>query len=704
MIKGLLWPLGVLACLSLAACGVAGDGDGGVSMVDGTDAANWPSYGRTYGEQHFSPLDQINADTVNRLGLAWSLDLPVGNTTTQPIVVDGVIYFARAYSVVDAVDAVTGKLLWEYDPKVPESVDAAGRMLIAWGSRGIAWWDGKVFTITNGGRLIAIDAKSGKLAWEKQVIDDDDISFYTAAPRVFDGVVVVGNSGDNGPMRGHMTAFDAETGKKLWRFWVVPGDPAKGFEKPELEMAAKTWSGKWWEYGGNGAPWNGYSYDPETQTVFVGTGNGWPYNHRLRSEGKGDNLFLSSIVALDLKTGKYKWHYQGTPADTWDYTMVHDIQLADLEIDGKPRKVLLTAPKNGFFFVIDRTNGKFISAEPFVKVTWATHYDKKTGRPVENPLARYPKGTTFKAWPTIFGGHSWQAMAYSPQTKLTYIPVVDLGGTYRDNTDETVWDPEHGLITTGVDSTGDSDDDRPEESTAALVAWDPVKQKRVWRVQASHMVPAGVMATGGDLVFQGAVDGQFSAYSAADGKKLWSYDMGAPGVIAPVTYSVNGKQYVTILTGTSGVPSAWGRAVKSLNLDYRTMSRRVLTFALDGKATLQPRVDPGLKKPADPDYRSNASLAQAGEDLYGMMCSTCHGYEAVAGGRAPDLRYSSVPLDADVFASIVRDGALLSAGMPKFAGTSDEKLAALRQYIRSQARDPELDKQVQKTGMAIVPR
>ena len=704
--EALRWSLCVAACLGVSACNVAKDTGGGAKdpMVDGADAANWPSYGRTYGEQHYSPLDQINADSVNKLGLAWSLDLPVGNSTTQPIEVDGVIYFARAYSVVDAVDALTGKLLWEYDPKVPEHLDAEGRPLMGWGSRGIGWWKGKVYTVTNGGRLIAIDTRTGKPVWEKQVIDADDISFYTMAPRVFDGVVIVGNSGDNGRMRGHATAYDAETGKKLWRFWVVPGDPQKGFERPELEMAAKTWAGEWWKYGGNGAPWNAFTYDPETGTLFIGTGNGFPYNKRLRSEGKGDNLFLSSIVALDLKTGKYKWHYQAVPGDMWDSTLTQDIQLADLEIDGKPRKVLLTAPKNGFFFVIDRITGEFISAEPFVKVNWATGYDPKTGRPNVNPAALYPKGTTFTGWPTVFGGHNWQAMAYSPQTKLTYIPTVDLGGTFTDNTDHTVWDPEHGRISTGVDTTGDVDDGRPEEGTAALVAWDPVTQKRVWRVQAPYMVPAGVMATGGGLVFQGGVDGQLSAYSATDGKKLWSYDMKAPGVIAPITYSIKGKQYVTILTGTSGVPAAWGRPVESLKMDYRTLPRRVLTFALDGKATLPPRQAVDLKKPEDPDYRADPKLAKAGLELYGAMCAVCHGYEAVSGGRAPDLRFSAVPLDTDTFAAIVRDGALLPAGMPKFAGLSDEELKALSQYVRAQAHDPSLDKQKNKTGMTIAPR
>lgn len=696
------WLLCLVFCAGLPAFGAAHDRSGGpkVSMRDGTDAKNWPSYGRTYGDQHYSPLHQINTGNVGRLGLAWSLDLPIGNTTTQPIEVDGVLFFARAYSIVDAVDAVTGKLLWQYNPHALASLYAAGRPLLTWGSRGIAYWKGKVYTITVGGLLIALDCKTGKPVWEREVLPaDDKRSSYTVAPRVFNGVVIVGNSGDDGPTRGHVTAFDAQTGRKLWRFWVVPGDPKKGFERPELAMAAKTWSGKWWKYGGNGAAWNAFTYDPETGTVFIGTGNGFPDNWRLRSAGKGDNLFLCSIVALDLKTGKFKWYYQSVPHSMWDYDMSADIELADLKIDGKLRKVLLTAPKNGFFFVLDRITGKFISAEPFVKVTWASHYDPKSGRPVINPAALYPKGTIFTGWPSIFGGHNWQAMSYSPRTKLAYIPIVNLGGTFRDNTNDTVWDPKHGQITGGLSATGDVGG---HEATAALIAWDPVKQKQVWRVQARYMVPAGTMATGGGLVFQGAVDGQFSAYSAADGKKLWSYDMQAPGVIAPITYSVHGKQYVTILTGTSGIPAAWGRVVENLKLSYRTMKRRVLTFVLDGKAALPPRVVSDLEAPDDPEYRANPGLAKIGSKLYnGMGCSICHGYEAVSGGRAPDLRYSPVPLHADAFASIVRGGAFMLDGMPKFSSLSDKQLDAIRQYIRAQAHDRALDKEADKTGMIM---
>ena len=683
--------LAIGAAAILGSCTKAGTASPESEVADG----DWPSYGRDNTERHFSPLRQIDRSNVGKLGLAWYLDLDPPNTVTQPLAIDGIIYFAINYSVIHAVDGVTGKLLWKYDPEVAKT---GGRPLFGYGSRGIGWWRGKIYTATADGRVIAVDAKTGAPVWEQRVIEPGDISGFTAAPRIFDGVLVIGNSGDNGPMRGHLTALDPETGKRLWRFWVVPGDPAKGFERPELAMAAKTWSGEWWKYGGNGAPWNAYTYDPETGTLFVGTGNGFPFNHRRRSAGKGDNLFLSSIVALDLKSGKYKWHYQGTPADMWDYTMAQDIQLADLTINGKPRKVLLTAPKNGFFYVLDRIDGSLISARPFVKTSWASHIDMRTGRPVENPDARYPIGTVFRAWPSAFGGHNWQAMAYSPDTRLVYIPTVDLGSSFRDTTREDSWSPQTGQYGRGMTYAADIEDGRAENRTAALVAWDPVKQRRVWRVQAPRMIPAGVMATAGGLVFQGAIDNGLVAYSAENGDILWSYDTRAPTVAPPISWSAKGKQYVTVLTGVSGVPAAWGRLVSDYHLDYRTMPRRVLTFALGGTVSLpaNPRVDPVM--PDDPGYSPQPALAEAGSRLY-RRCAGCHGYDAVSGGRAPDLRRSGIPLDPNNFAGIVRDGMLADAGMPGFRALSDNDLAALRQYIRAQAHDPSLDQVDGSTGM-----
>jgi len=357
-------------------------------LADNSSGNDWAGYGRTYGEQHFSPLNQISAQTVDRLGLAWFMDLPAGNTATIPVEVDGVLYLSYGLGVVRAVDVRTGKQLWEHDTKAGER--AGQRLRQGWGIRGVGYWNGKVYTGTPDGRLVALDAKTGTQVWSVQTCDDDG-RFITGAPRLFDGKVIIGHGGaDSASIRAYVTTFDAETGRQLWRFFIVPGDPAKGFEDKTQEMAAKTWSGEWWKYGGGGTAWNSFTYDAETDTILIGTGNGAPWNQKIRSAGKGDNLFLCSIVALDAKTGAYKWHYQVNPGETWDYNAAMDIQLADLKIAGQMRKVAITAPKNGFFYVIDRTNGKLISASPFAKVTWATRIDIKTGAPSKLPLRACP--------------------------------------------------------------------------------------------------------------------------------------------------------------------------------------------------------------------------------------------------------------------------------------------------------------------------
>jgi quinohemoprotein ethanol dehydrogenase len=664
-------------------------------LRDDTNAANWPSYGRTNGQQHYSPLSQINQKNVARLGLAWALDLPPGNTVTQPIAVDGVIYFAMAHSVVHAVNAVSGKLLWKYDPE--DTLVAGNKLYGMWGSRGIAWWQGKVYVATGSGKLIAIDAQSGKVVWSTQIIHEGDCSRFTAAPRVFEGIVIIGNSGDCGRVRGYVTALGSERGNVLWRWYVVPGDPQQGFEQPELAVAAKTWSGEWWKYGGGGNPWDGFTYDPDTGSLFVATGNGFPYNYTLRSAGKGDNLFLSSIVALDLGTGKYKWHYQAIPGENWDYD-IQDVQLADLEVDGRKFKALVTAPKNGFFYVLDRTTGKLVSAKPFAKVTWASGYDLETGRPKINPEARFDLSGSATIWPSAFGAHNWQPMAFSPRTGLAYIPVVNMGGTSTDNTSTTTWDPDRGKMTNGVTLTFGMENNDPNENTAELLAWDPATQRPVWRQKAPRMIPVGVMATAGDLVFQGAIDGNFYAYSALSGSRLWSYDCNAPVLAPPIAFSVGDRQYVSVLTGTGTLPTAWGRMMSSYNIDYRTMSRRLLTFALDAHHVLPPKNKADQAMVADPDYREDTATASAGSLLYRGNCAICHGYEAVSGGNAPDLRRSPLPLSADGFKSVVKDGALLPNNMPKFEFLSNGELESIRQYIRAQAHSRALGEERRTTG------
>ncbi|WP_082545448.1 MULTISPECIES: PQQ-dependent dehydrogenase, methanol/ethanol family [unclassified Sphingomonas] len=666
----------------------AGAGPDGwrAQLADGSDGRDWPAFGRTYGEQHYSPLTQVNRDTVKRLGLVWSLDLPAGNPATGPVEVGGVVYLASGYSVIRAIDVRTGKLLWTYDPKAPEA--AGHKLRQGWGSRGIAYWNGKLYTGTQDGRLIAVDAKTGKPVWSAMTVGKDDGRFISGPPRVFDGMVIIGHGGgDVGPvLRGYVTAYDAETGKQAWRFHTVPGNPADGFENDAMRMAAKTWSGEWWKYGGGGTVWNAITYDGESKTIFLGTGNGFPWNRKIRSAGKGDNLFLCSIVALDARTGRYKWHYQINPGESWDFNAAMDMELADLVIDGKARKVLMTAPKNGFFYVIDRTDGKLISAKPFVATSWAKRIDLKTGRPVEEPNIRYEDGpVTFR--PTPVGAHSWPPMAYSPQSGLAYIPAIDMQVTYDDRgIDRKNWKPAEGMaLNYGVRiAVGKA---RPSDTTGYLVAWNPVTQKEAWRLPMSAHFNGGLMATAGGLVFQGHPDSTFTAYDAKTGRIAWNYDAKAPVVAPPISYSVDGRQYVTVISGMGTSGGMFGPLLTQFGIDYRTQARRVLTFALDGKATLPAKIPYTPRAVDDPDFRRDPAKVAAGGETFDMRCAVCHGGLAIPGGTAPDLRTSAIILDADAFASVVHDGVLVPNGMPRFEELTAGQRDDLRHYLRSRADD-----------------
>ncbi len=671
-------------------CGASVPPDSGdaARLRDGSNGSDWAAPGRTYGEQHFSPLTQISAANVTRLGLAWSIDLPPGASVSQPLAVGGVVYFVTGLSVVRAADARTGKVLWTYDPKTWEQPGT--RMQLAWGTRGIAWWQGRIFVGTVDGRLIAIDAKSGQQLWSQQTLKEGDPTYITGAPRAFDGKVIIGFGGaDFGPVRGYVSTYDAATGKLLWRWYTVPGDPAKGFEDQSQEQAAKTWSGEWWKLGGGGTAWNSFSYDPDTRTVFVGVGNGSPWNHKVRSPGGGDNLYLASVVALDADTGTYKWHYQVNPGETWDYGASMDMQFADLMIGGRSRKVLMTMPKNGFFYVIDRTSGQLISAEPVVRVNWASKIDIKTGRPVENPAARYRDGATFTMWPSGNGGHNWNPMAYSPRTRLAYIPVIERAMSWQDyGVEGDAWkktSPVGTVQGAAMIALPDLPADKLNR-TARLEAWNPVTQKRAWSRAVPGVEGGSVMATAGNLVFQGQLDGRFNAYAADSGKLVWSFNAGAPVMAPPISYSAGGRQYVTVLTGNSGHSSLFGQDHAKFSIDYRTMKRRVLTFAIGGKARLD---RPALPGPVpiidDPEYTADKAREDRGALTFGLHCSVCHGYLSEPAGAGPDLRRSGVVLDPVAFREVVREGALRPQGMPRFGNLDDPALEDARQYVRSLA-------------------
>ena len=676
--RWLVRALVVIAFGALAQLGARADVDD-ARLADEKGGLDWPAYGRTFSEQRFSPLDQINRQTVSRLGLAWSLELPEWNVSSAPVEVDGVIYIAVGFSVLYAVDAVTGKVLWSYDPKV-----APEKMHYAWGIRGLAFWNGKVIAGVQDGRLFAVDAKTGKLAWETLTTEPGDNRYITGAPRVFNGKVIIGHGGaDFGHVRGYVTTYDAATGKLLWRWWIVPGDPAKGFENKAMERAAKTWKGQWWKFGGGGTAWNALTYDPDFNRVYIGTGNGGPWNAKLRSPGGGDNLFLCSVVALDADTGEYVWHYQTSPGESWDFTSTMDMVLATIPIDGQPRKVLLHAPKNGFFYVIDRETGKLISAEKLGKVTWAKGIDMATGRPIENRGVRYEDGEAIM-WPGSGGLHNWQPMSFSPDTGLTYIPAHEMAGYYNDRG----FDPKtYDMDRDGPMGLNAFHDDIPRSAgSSSLLAWDPVHQKKVWEVPLPGATNGGVMTTHGGLVFQGQADGKFVARDDRTGAVLWSTDMGVGTQAPPITYSVNGRQYVTLLAGWAGGQMLLGSLSAQHGWVGRDHPRRLLTYELGGTARLPPSPPPSQPKPVDdPAFKLDPALALRGRSLY-EKCLICHGAGVVAGGFAPDLRASPIPLNAQAFAAVVHDGGLQARGMPAFPELKPEDLAALQHYIRERAR------------------
>ena len=648
------------------------------------EPGNWLTHGRTYSEQRFSPLNRITDQNVRQLGLAWYFDLNMqrGQEAT-PLVVDGTMYFTTAWSKVVALDAATGVLRWSYDPKVPPGwgVNACCDVV----NRGVAAWQGKIFVGTLDGRLIALDADSGKPIWETLTIDATSRYTITGAPRVVKGKVLIGNGGAEMGVRGYVSAYDAETGRLVWRFYTVPGDPAKPFESPILEKAAKTWSGDWWKNGGGGTVWDAMAYDPQLDLLYIGTGNADPWARKIRNAQPQDNLLSSSLIALRPDTGEYVWHFQESPGDEWDYDSAEQIILADLPIDGKVRKVLLHAPKNGFFYVLDRATGKLLSATPFTHVTWAKGIDLQTGRPIESDEAQYESSNKPSVVsPGPGGAHSWQPASYSPQTGLVYFPVLESAFAYKSaerfTRNTLAWN-------TGIDPVAAGMPQLPDVKKAILgsikghlTAWDPVSQKEVWRAERRGPWNGGALSTAGNLVFEGTGNGQFEAFRATSGEKLWSASTESGITAGPISYSVNGEQYVAILVGWGGaLPLAAGEV--GLQTPRIANVSRMLTFKLGGKATLPPA--PDVKPPVltPPRATANTDVLKKGEELYQRYCGACHGDVAVSGGVLPDLRYSGT-LGNDQWFKIVLGGMLQSYGMVSFSKELSRKdAAAIREYV-----------------------
>ncbi|HEX5000663.1 MAG TPA: PQQ-dependent dehydrogenase, methanol/ethanol family [Terriglobia bacterium] len=689
------------ATLTLSGCGGREDAAGNQQAAKTPAAVNaarlvgaaaepgqWMSHGRTYDEQRFSPLDQIKADNVKGLGLAWFADLDThrGQEAT-PIEVDGVLYISTAWSKVLAFNATTGEKLWDYDPKVPGgwAVNACCDVV----NRGVAVWEGKVFVGTLDGRLVALDAGTGKMLWEVNTIDQTKPYTITGAPRVVKGHVLIGNGGAEFGVRGYVTAYDAATGKMDWRFYTVPGNPKDGFENPILETAARTWAGEWWTLGGGGTVWDSMSYDPDLDLLYIGVGNGSPWNRTYRSQGKGDNLFLASIVALRPDDGSYVWHYQTSPGESWDHTAAQQMILADLEINGAKRRVLMQAPKNGFFYVLDAKTGELISANNFTAVSWATGIDMKTGRPLWTPEARYDEtGKLFRSLQNPNGAHTWHSMSYSPLTGLVYIPIHHANFVYGNNRN---FKPTILATNVGADFSGNAPANAKaaEEAYASvggrLIAWDPIAQKEVWGLDRMGQANGGALSTAGNLVFQGTGMGEFMALNAQSGEQLWSTSVQTGVLAAPISYEVGGKQYVAIMVGSGG---SWGMIGGEQNIKGNNLPNisRLLVFALDGKATLPPAPPKGERKLEPPPATAPAATVAAGAGLYGTYCGTCHGAGTAQMGILPDLRYSEALKTADAWSSVVLGGALEDEGMASFKAILDnEKAEAIRAFVIAQA-------------------
>jgi alcohol dehydrogenase (cytochrome c)/quinohemoprotein ethanol dehydrogenase len=655
-----------------------------------SEPENWLLHGRTTSEQRYSPLNQINESNIGQLGLAWYFDLDTSRgQQASPIIVDGLMYTTSAWSKVQALDAVSGELKWQFDPKISKEWDVKSCCGVQ--NRGAAVWRGRVYVGTIDGRLIALDAATGKVDWEVQTTDPSGNYSITGAPRIAKGKVIIGNGGAEYLVRGYVTAYDAETGEQAWRFYVVPGNPADGFESDAMEMAAATWTGEWWKLGGGGTAWDSFAYDPDLDLFYIGTGNGSPWSRTLRSPGGGDNLFLASIVAVRPDTGEYVWHYQTVPGDTWDYTAVQHMILAELMIGGRERKVIMQAPKNGFFYVLDRETGELLLAEKIMPANWASHIDIETGRPVETPDARYDEtGVAKKITPGPDGSHNWHPMSYSPDTGLVYIPAQQIPMVYRLDENFSVqpigvnlgvnyWDPQ--------DEFTELPAGFGPEFQGHLLAWNPVTRQEAWRVTHTTFYNGGVLSTAGNLVFQGNTDEELVAYNALSGERLWSAPTQTGVIAPPVTFSVNGEQYIALVAGWGGAaPLIMGPEINP-DSTMRNISR-VLAFKLGANLQLPP-LPPRSARISPPEDIGSEAQILAGSSLYERNCAGCHGITAVSGGVLPDLRHSAITTDAAAWRSIVRDGSRQDKGMVSFAAVlSEDEAEAIRMFVIRRANEP----------------
>lgn len=639
------------------------------------DSANWMLHGRTYEDQRFSPATQITPANASQLGLAWHTDIdsPDG-LNAAPIVVNGTIYISAPLSKVYALDARSGAVKWSYDPKVVLDTTLVGSYASRV-NRGVAVWEDKVFVATGDCRLIALDAATGRPVWSVVGCDVKQSYYKNAAPRVGGGLVFTGSGGSEFGARGFVDAFRADTGKHVWRFYTVP-NPEGNQESAALKMAAQTWTGDPKNIEG-GTVWDAMTYDPELDTLYFGTAGAVPMSHKERSPQGGDNLFLESIVAVKASTGEYRWHYQTTPEDNYDFNATFHMILADLDIAGGKHKVLMTAPKNGYFYTLDRTNGKLLSIGPFARATWASAIDPVTGRPTWNPAVlpeNLAPGKCFTMYPGGWGAHNWHAMSYSPLEKLVYLPVANLGRKLCKDEDGRI----------------DSDDIMVPDDRAAsqgdLVAWDPVAAQARWRLPRVTPYNGGTMVTAAGVVFEGTGNGLFEAIAADTGKVLWSYKAGSSIHGPPVSVTLDERQYVFVVAGESTLMSTYLPALTGTP-DAQGPAR-VLAFTLGGKMRL-PSVTTALRPVPKPPALafSDAQVHQGKQLFHDQGCAYCHGLEVDNSqpGTIADLRYLTEERHA-LWHGIVMGGMLREKGMLPFPVTMEQS-NALHAYVLSKQRE-----------------
>jgi quinohemoprotein ethanol dehydrogenase len=717
----------VLTAAALGGCGPAANPDkapgaaanspGAVDLARVQNVASepgaWLTGGRDAGKTHYSPLDQINRETVSRLGFAWELQTGTSRgMQATPIVVDGVMYTTGVAGRVYALDAATGKVRWQFEPNVDlKNARSACCDLV---NRGLAVWKGRIYVAAFDGILYSLDAADGKVLWQADTITDRRRAYsVTGAPQVAGKVVVIGNGGAEFDSRGYVTAYDLETGKQVWRFFTVPGDPKQPYENQALEMAAATWKdGDYWTHGGGGNAWDSINYDAETNLVYFGTANGAPWSRTKRSPGGGDNLFLASIVALNADTGEYAWHYQTTPGERWDYDATPHLMLATLKWGGQDRKVVMQASKNGFFYVLDRKTGELLAADPFVATTWAKSVDLKTGRPLEDAKAAdYSDGEPKLIFPSSVGGHNFNPMSLSPRTGLVYIPSVHSGMVLMEGPKGGAYLP--GRINTGVQVGFSAQLLAPQSlppamrkladpaflktqpdvlMSASLKAWDPVNRKVVWEFRnSSFMDHGGVLSTGGGLVVQGGLDGKLKVFNDETGALLKEIEVGTAMIAAPMTYTVDGVQYIALVAGSGG--GGWNLWFPENIASKNGNANRILAFRLDGGPTPVPAALPDpAPLPEPPAQAGTLADIRAGGALFGANCGSCHGNAPRA--PVPDLRGSAVVREAAAFQGVVRGGALQPRGMPRWDDLlSEAEVEKIRAYLISITREAYAEQQ-----------